>query len=62
MSTPPVTDSTREAQGVISALLDKYQITDSRTAHRDIREQFKQNDLDAYRAALELLYGNGALG
>ncbi|WP_282946991.1 hypothetical protein [Cellulomonas endometrii] len=61
-TTPPVSDSTREAQAVISQLLDRYGIADPRTAHRDIRERFTQPDLDAYRAALELLYGNGALG
>lgn len=57
-----VSDSTRHAQALISGLLDKYGITDPRTAHRDIRERFTQADLDTYRAALTVLYGNGELG
>ncbi|WP_187365207.1 hypothetical protein [Cellulosimicrobium cellulans] len=47
---------------MITELLDKYGITDPRTAHRDIRERFTQADLDTYRAALTVLYGNGELG
>lgn len=52
----------RQAQAVISALLDKYGIEDLRTAHEDIRRRFTQVDLDTYRAALTLLYGSGDLG
>lgn len=52
----------RQAQAVISDLLDKYGITDPRTAHEDIRQRFSQVDLDTYRAALTVLYGNGELG
>ncbi len=62
MTTAPTGDSTRTAQAVITELLDKYGITDPRTAHRDIRERFTQADLDTYRAALTVLYGNGELG
>lgn len=62
MTTAAASESTHAAQAVISELLDKYGIADPRTAHRDIRERFAQPDLDAYRAALEVLYGNGALG
>ena len=62
MSAPPAHDRTREAQAVISDLLDRYGITDPRTAHEDIRQRFTQADLDAYQAALNVLYENGALG
>lgn len=62
MTTSDVSDGTRQAQALISDLLDKYGITDPRTAHRDIRERFTQADLDTYRAALTVLYGNGELG
>lgn len=62
MTTSDVSDGTRQAQVLISDLLDKYGITDPRTAHRDIRERFTQADLDTYRAALTVLYGNGELG
>lgn len=62
MTNAPASESTRAAQAVISGLLDEYGITDPRTAHRDIRERFTQADLDTYRGALTVLYGNGELG
>lgn len=62
MTTSDVSDGTRQAQAQISGLLDKYDINDPRSAHRDIRERFTQTDLDIYRAALTVLYGNGELG
>jgi hypothetical protein len=62
VTAPDISAGTREAQAAISDLLDKYDITDPRTAHRDIRERFTQADLDTYRAALTVLYGNGELG
>ncbi|WHP18813.1 hypothetical protein [Cellulomonas sp. ES6] len=62
MTTSGVSDGTPQAQALISDLLDKYGITDPRTAHREIRERFSQADLDTYRAALTVLYGNGELG
>lgn len=55
MTTSDVSDGVRQTQALISGLLDKYGITDPRTAHRDIRERFTQADLDTYRAALTVL-------
>lgn len=50
------------ALATVRDLLAKYGIEDPDQAHRLIRERFTTSDLDAYRQALDVLDGSGALG
>lgn len=52
----------QEAADLIIRLFIKYKIDDPRQAKRLVRERFTQEDLDAYRAARDLLDGTGAIG
>jgi hypothetical protein len=53
---------TADAFVTVQVLFAKYGITDPAQAKRLVRELFTQEDLDAYKAAMEVLDGSGVIG
>lgn len=50
-----------EANKTIMGLFQKYGVTHPSGVKKIIREQFTQQDLDAYKAALAQLHANGGI-
>lgn len=51
-----------EAADVIKEIFARHRITDPNQARRILRENATQDELDRYRAAIEVLDGMGVLG